>query len=336
MAREATDAELMELERLLREQPEAQYTMELMTAIWKNEREEEEAGVFDRYWPQLQEEEADVLKQSAIVPLRSKRKLWMAAVITGICVLAATAWLMRPYVGRFSQPVAENEVTTREGSRSKIKLPDGTQVWLNGGSKLTYNDDMKHAGTREVYLSGEACFDVAKDAEKPFIIHAGKMQVNVLGTVLNVRAYNDDSKTEATLVSGRIEVLMKDVPGQKIHLQPGEKLILYNNSQQKITPKQPAIRYSVANASTLPNDSMLLAETSWVENKLVFNNEKMPDILKKMEHWYNVSFEVNNEQINAVHFSGAFQDETVTEALTAMQQILHFQFTVKGNKIIIN
>lgn len=333
MAGEATDTELKELEQLLREQPEAQYTMELMATIWKKEpASEAEPDVFDRYWPQLQAE-ATLQPEAARVFSIRKRGWWIAAALTGICLMAA-GWLTWFSKGN-TQQLANNEVTTHEGSRSKIKLPDGTAVWLNGGSKLTYSDDMKHAATREVYLTGEACFDVAKDAGKPFIIHTRKMQVNVLGTVLNVRAYNNESKSEATLVSGKIEVLMKEVPGQRIDLQPGEKLIIYNNQSKKKT-KQALIHYSVANAGKLTDDSILLAETSWIENKLVFNDEKMPDILRKMEHWYNVTIDVNNEKINDCHFTGSFQNETVTEALTAMQQIHHFQFTMSGNKIIIH
>lgn len=333
MAGEATDTELQELEQLLRVQPEAQYTLELMAAIWKNERkEEEEPDVFDRYWPQLQAETAMQPEKGKMLLLR-KRGLWLAAALTGVCLLIA-GWITWYSKGNSHPPLADNEVSTHEGSRTRVKLPDGTAVWLNGGSKLTYSDDMKHAATREVFLTGEACFDVAKDAGKPFIIHTLKMQVNVLGTVLNVRSYNNESRSEATLVSGKIEVLMKEVPGQRIDLQPGEKLIIYNNESKKKS-KEAVIHYSVANAGKLPDDSALLAETSWIDNKLVFNDEKMPDILRKMEHWYNVSIEVNNEKINDCHFTGSFQNESAAEALTAMQQIHHFQFTIKGNKIII-
>ncbi|HEY9257043.1 FecR family protein, partial [Chitinophaga sp.] len=282
---------------------------------------------------QLQAETALPGEVPRVFSLR-KKVGWAAAALTGICLMAA-GWLTWFTKGITHQPLANNEVTTHEGSRSKIKLPDGTAVWLNGGSKLTYSDDMKHALTREVYLTGEACFDVAKDAGKPFIIHTLKMQVNVLGTVLNVRSYSNESKAEATLVSGKIEVLMKEVPGQRIDLQPGEKLIIYNNQPAKKS-KQPVVHYSVANAGKLPDDSILLAETSWIENKLVFNDEKMPDILRKMEHWYNVSIQVNNEKINDSHFTGSFQNETIAEALTAMQQIHHFQFTMKGKQVIIN
>src|SRR4030095_9403678 len=123
---------------------------------------------------------------------------------------------------------AMSSVATKNGNRTKIVLPDGSQVWLNAGSNLDYNNLNFNKDVREVSLNGEAYFDVAKNAGKPFIIHTKKMDIKVLGTTFNVRSYSDEKITEAALIKGSIEVTLKDRKDQKIILKPNEKIIIPN------------------------------------------------------------------------------------------------------------
>src|SRR6187401_2548064 len=117
-----------------------------------------------------------------------------------------------------------SSIVTKNGSRTKIVLPDGSQVWLNAGSNLDYNNSEFNKDLREVTLSGEAYFDVTKNAAKPFIIHTKKMDVKVIGTAFNVRSYSNEKTAEASLIRGSIEVSLKDRKDQKFILKPNEKI----------------------------------------------------------------------------------------------------------------
>ena len=104
-------------------------------------------------------------------------------------------------------------------------LPDGSTVWLNAGSRLTY-DSLYGTTLREVTLSGEAYFDVVKNPKKPFIIHTGKINIRVLGTVFNVKSYPEEQTIETSLIKGSIEVSFPSQPSKKIILKPNQKLII--------------------------------------------------------------------------------------------------------------
>ena len=125
-----------------------------------------------------------------------------------------------------SNPSKGGEVAARPGVRTKVVLPDGTQVWLNSNSKLKYSPDF-NLHSREVDLEGEAYFDVAKDMERPFIVHASTIDVRVLGTAFTIKSYPQDETIEATLLKGAIEISGRDNPGApRIILKPDEKLVL--------------------------------------------------------------------------------------------------------------
>src|SRR5260221_1009127 len=123
---------------------------------------------------------------------------------------------------------AISRITTKNGSKTNLLLPDGTRVWLNAGSSITY-DSSYDKMMREVILSGEGYFDVVRNKEKPFIIHAAKINIKVLGTQFNVKSYPTDNTTEASLIHGSIEVTFRDKPNKKIILKPNEKIVVDND-----------------------------------------------------------------------------------------------------------
>src|SRR4029078_631833 len=100
-----------------------------------------------------------------------------------------------------------NTVSTKRGSKSKVQLPDGTQVWLNADSRIAYNEKFQ-GNLREVTLEGEAYFDVVRDEKRPFVIHTAAIDIKVLGTAFNVRSYANEKNTETSLIRGSIEVTL--------------------------------------------------------------------------------------------------------------------------------
>jgi len=141
------------------------------------------------------------------------------------------------------------EVTTKKGNRTKIQLPDGSNVWLNAGSKINYSKNfegkervvfLNGEAFFVVFLNGEAFFDVVKNPQKPFIIHTSKIDIKVLGTQFNVKAYEEDNTTETSLIRGSVEIFLKNDPGKKFLLRPNEKLVLNNDKtiRNEIAKKQ--------------------------------------------------------------------------------------------------
>jgi len=230
-----------------------------------------------------------------------------------------------------------NEVTTHPGSKSKIQLPDGSVVWLNAGSKLTYKKEYGQQ-QREVILTGEGYFDVVKWENRFFLSHNTIITLRAWGTAFNVKAYPEEKQTETSLIRGSIEVTIKNRPDNKIILSPNEKLIVENESffkQEKDSAKivQPVI--SINKLVHSPVDSTV-AEIQWVENKLVFNNESFAEVAVKMERWYDVDIELTDPQLLQKRLTGNFEKETIEQALEALKISIPFSYEQTGSKIIIN
>jgi transmembrane sensor len=155
------------------------------------------------------------------------------------------------------------------GKRSEITLADDTKVWLNAGSQLSY--PLKFTGnTREVYLAGEAFFEVESDAAKPFHVITGDMTIRVTGTRFNVTSYANDQTTQAVLLSGKIDAARNKRFSRSLELEPGERIV-YNKQEERFEKE------SV--------DVELYA--SWVNGYLIFDNEPVDNIFKKLERYYN-------------------------------------------------
>lgn len=353
LTNEANFSELKELEDLILENPEWQYAIQNIEDLWKHRPAKDDMLAEDAYMLHLQRMKelnipfGDTISEVPVID-RSRRKVrwyWAAAVIT--IVAAGIFILFNASNGRtgMENPLARevNEITTRPGSKSKIELPDGSIVWLNAGSKLTYN---KHYGqtVREVTLSGEGYFDVMKMKEKPFIIHTSSINVKVLGTVFNVKAYPDDKRTETSLIRGSIEVTIKNRPNDKIILSPSEKLVVENNEiiqsenktgRHELEPPPISTLMSV-NKLKYNNEDSTVAETEWIKNRLIFRDESFAELAVKMERWYNVEIEISDPGLSEVHLNGTFDNETVSQALDELKEFISFHYEQKGNKIIIN
>jgi transmembrane sensor len=236
---EATPEELIELDTYIKNNPELSEKIEHIRNVWKN-LSVGSTGLaessFEKHLQRLNNEVFEpaitpepspvVPKESVVRPLFQKkhfRKLWVAA---AAAVILLFLLLSRPTENEGVKPI-NNTVSTKAGDKANITLPDGSKVWLNGDSKITYAEDFNDR-TREVHLSGEAFFEVAKDKTRPFIIHTRMINLKVLGTAFNVRSYDYEKETETALVHGSVEITLRNSPEQKILLKPGEKLLVKN------------------------------------------------------------------------------------------------------------
>lgn len=270
----------------------------------------------------------------------SRRNIW-------ITTFALTGFLCVLLVVRYQVHNASHYkvVTTDAGMKTRISLPDGSVIWLNAGSTLKYPEKFDKK-IREIYLTGEGYFDVRHHAEKPFIVHAGAMDIRILGTEFNVRAYEDEGFTETSLIKGAVEVVVKE-PGvaRKIRLAPSQKLILSETAPDKqkeestITTKiqkgkgELRQKLTVANLSAV--DSSLIAETAWLSNKLVFQDETLEALSRRLERWYGMHVLIKDPKLAALRFSGRADNIPIERLLAILQQIQPFKYSIHEDSVII-
>lgn len=359
---EASLDEIRELEQLLQDNPEIAYRVDLYNSYFEQplqqtRTEEKKRVSWQKTHARLQEEfpgtfggennitpSIPVHKSSFLIA----NKKWLA--IAAVLVIAVTSAFYFVYHSRGTtqEQLAVkasdiNEMNTMRGTRSKTVLPDGTVVWLNSESRIAYNADFGKT-KREVTLTGEAFFDVMHNAEVPMVVHAKNVNIWVKGTAFNVRSYPESGQVETSLIRGAVELTTDADPERKILLKPNEKIVVDVINPDSIAVKVPAPvqqvsssqRQNLYHIEQLKESRFnIIPEISWVQNRLVFDNEIFTDVISKMEKWYNVEIVLENKKLERKSFSGAFEKENITEALQALQFINHFDFEIKGNKIFI-
>ena len=260
------------------------------------------------------------------------RKLLLPAAAAA-CILAAAALFI-------NQPAkqTENIVTTGAGEHKSILLPDGSKVTLNEKSTLHIAADFNEKN-RDITLSGEAFFDVTQNSSKPFIIHTPYTDVNVLGTVLNIKAYPEDQLMETSLLKGSVEVVLKKQDNKRILLRPNEKIsINYRISNEKTNVAQNQLHLSAKSLTALSGEKQdsSLIQLLWNTGTLSFNKNSFAEIADQLQQWYGVELVFEDSAVAQYRFTGDFKDKRIMEVLNALQLSRHFNYEIdKSNSIII-
>ncbi len=229
---------------------------------------------------------------------------------------------------------------TPKGEKSTVVLADGTKVIMNSDSHLKFPANFS-GETREVYLTGEAFFDVTHNARMPFIIHTNRMNIKVLGTEFNVKSYPEDSTSETTLIRGLIEVTLNDRPSDKIILRPKEKLVVSNEPSSKhissiaTSSPTPEARLLISSLHYVSAKDSAIVETSWLDNKLVFQDESFGKLATDLERRYGINIRFSNSSVREFRFTGVFEKETIDEVLKALKLTEKFNYKIEGNNITI-
>jgi transmembrane sensor len=352
LAGEANNEELQELQDLFMDHPDWQYTFELLQAYWSQHPDtppsESEVGLAVE---RITQPDNALSFLSSIDFLdareprrRSTRQRWMVGSTGFLCICLLFIWWRLAPLGVSIQHKAQvvalgNRIETKLGARSRMELPDGTTVWLNAGSILTYPSPF-YSPNREVTLDGEAFFDVRKDPVHPFIVHTSSMNIKVLGTSFNIKAYAHDKVMEATLIKGSVEITRKDAPNAPtILLRPNEKLIFRTLPPVSSNALLPISSTSISNVEVTSlkpyKGSGDLVETSWVNNRLEFSAESFEDLAAKMERWYNVRISFDSDALKSYKFTGSFEKETIRQALEELKLTARFNYKSNNNDIEI-
>jgi transmembrane sensor len=205
------------------------------------------------------------------------------------------------------------------GSVSKLTLPDGTVIFLNSGSEIKYSFYGKNA-PREVFLSGEAWFNVEKNKKRPFVVYTPLYNVQVTGTRFNVKAYEEENRVTTTLEEGQVIIhLGKNQQSENgVVLQPGQQLVMTGNSQK------PEINEVNSNWYT-----------AWKDNKLILVNMPLKELVVLLERKYGVEFVVKDENILNYHCDATFHGETLIELMDILKKMIPIDYKIVGQTIEI-
>lgn len=354
LANEASTEELHKLQQLLEDNPTLFHEMEAIEELWNSEALEDAdylEATYHLHYEKMKklgiepkhsdepEFEPEEVNTSFFTPGRKKAvamfSLFAIAVVSFFIIKKSTT-----EVPTFADvATTPKEVATKNGVSTKMLLPDGSTVWLNAGSKLDYTG-IGISGSREVQLTGEAFFDIVKNPKRPFIIHTSKIDVKVLGTKFNVKAYPEDKTVETSLVQGSVEVFVKNRPGEKYLLKPNQKLVLLNNADDGVLPKatlnkSPKLPIIAIDHLTYRDNDTMAIETSWMQNKLVFENEAFAEVARKMERWYDVRIQFRNRALEDELLNGDFRKETLKQALDGLRITTDFRYKIEDKTVLI-
>lgn len=261
---------------------------ELFSWIESSPENREEFIQYKKIWVLTSRTEAhqEIRWNSELVNSAKSGKLRQLVTYTkyaaAVVIFLGLGMLLQYFAGQKNSTVntylADTQIEVPKGQMSSVILPDGTKVQLNSGSKLVYASGF-NSGERTVNLEGEAFFNVAKDKKHSFIIKTKSLDFKVYGTSFNVQAYPEDSEINTTLVEGSLGVVGK-TGNEMARLVPGENANFKEESKKLVVTNVDLELY-----------------TSWKDGMVTFRNEKLKDIARKIERWYNVQIVINNPKL---------------------------------------
>ncbi|MFK5879452.1 MAG: DUF4974 domain-containing protein [Flavobacteriaceae bacterium] len=208
------------------------------------------------------------------------------------------------------------KIVVPNGKNYQLKLIDGTEVELNSNSTFSFNNATA-TNERNVTLIGEAFFEVAHNENRPFKVQSSDMLVEVLGTEFNISNYQDQEFTCATLVEGSIKV--SNPQNESEIIKPGYQAKLYHN--------QNAINVDIANVQTI---------TAWTTGRMIFNNEKLENLLPKLNQWFNVEFKIEGAAISNFEFTGTLKrDNDLNHFLQMLEYTEGVSYTIENNQVTL-
>ncbi|MES2109820.1 MAG: FecR family protein [Bacteroidota bacterium] len=208
-----------------------------------------------------------------------------------------------------------NNITTPNGGQWQLILPEGTKVWLNSLSSLTYPATLGKQKSRIVQLNGEAYFEVAKDKLHPFIVRTGQQEVEVLGTHFNINSYPDEPSVKTTLAEGRVKVSLTG-GGKSKFLMPGQQAILMN-------------------ADLKVSDANIEEALAWKNGYFRFNDESIQSVMRKLSRWYNIDVQYEGDIPDEGLNGKVSRFRNISQVLKALEATKTIHFKVEGRRITV-
>ena len=287
-----------------------------MTEVWEKSQPEKSKLTFD----QLLEAINRQYRQRRSVVFWRTGGLVLFQRIAAILIIPVILFFMYYVIAQKSEATVYAKTITPNGQKSEVVLPDSTHIWLNSGSILSY--PVPFTGKqREIFLQGEAYFEVKKDRHKPFLVHASSLTVMVTGTRFNVMAYPDDPDIRTALLDGHVNLLLKSGNGEvrRIEMQPGE-LAECSKTQNSVS------------MTRFKKDEVI----GWKNNQLVFRDDTFDKLVKKMERWYNVQVVYDKMHFNDRRLTvELLEGESLERLCQIIEKTMHVSCIIKKQKVYI-
>lgn len=262
-------------------------------------------------------------KNGATLTLANGQKILIADALSGKIATESGVSISKTADGQIVYEIEEdktgeiayNTLSTTQGEQTRVRLPDGTLVFLNAESSLTYPTNFASTNERQVSFKGEAYFEVAQDKRHPFIVNTKKQRVEVLGTHFNIESYDDKKETKTTLVEGSVKIW--GLNGTNKMLKPNQQAILSEDGIE-IVPIE--AEYEVA----------------WKEGFLMFNNESLERIMSKICRWYKVKVVYEDESLKRTSFIGTINRfENLSTVLKILEKTKVAEFVINKDVLVI-
>ena len=234
----------------------------------------------------------------------------VAAILLLPLLIYAAIGLFNKY---YQNDTAWAEIYSPSGARIQFSLPDGTKGWLNSNTKLKYPIDFKE--NRHLDLTGEAYFEVTHNKRSPFVVSTPNLDIEVLGTIFSVSAIEGEKTTDVVLEKGQVAVRNEEIHLETT-LEPNEKLIFNNENKEFQTIVVNAQQYN-----------------SWKDGLLVFRNEPLSEVFKRLCRWYNVKITIEDQQINRYKYRATFRDEPIEEVIRLIAITVPIEYIVQKRTI---
>lgn len=297
------------------------YEARLLVLLMNSRRLRLEDDQKENLWDAIQQkafEGEELLQEEPEAVPQNRFTLWWKVAASVALIVAATYFF--PFNLTSSQTIVHNP----KGKKSVLYLPDGTKVWLNAESRLSYPESFEKLSVREVELEGEAFFDVTENKAQPFIVKTSQLQVKVLGTAFNVKSYENQNTIETTLVRGLVMIELNENTSD----QHPEKPIFLKENEQAV--------YSTVSKELSLHKIKTEPVTDWKEGKLSFVNRPFSEIERELERWYGVEIILENETSSACRFSTTIENEPINKILELFRTTSGITYEIQNNTIRIN
>lgn len=313
----ATSEETQELEKWKNAAQENQYLFEKSKKAWgKGEKFISETSLQkDR---SKLESEYNRYLSARVKKMNRQSFIYKIAAVLAFPIAMAIGWYL---FGESEKPVqlAEQlyEISSSKGHVSKVKLPDGTQVWINTNSSIVYDAASFNQNNREIQLKGEAYFEVTSSEEKPFIVVTPHANVKVTGTSFNVNAYPASPLFETVLAEGKIELQLKSGTIESLHVEPNQQVI-FNSIDKKFHMQQVEVEMF----------------TAWRNGEIIFKDATLADLIKELERIYDIQFHLKPASLGELRFRGMFSyNNNLIEALEKIKKSSNLDYYIENKEV---
>lgn len=316
---EITGEEKTELASLLKASPENQEKYRLMEKFWRQEGYADQSSDSDealnKVLARINDSPENVKARTAILPIL--RKLAIAAIV--VFMIGVGFYAYQEY--QTPTTIATIEKYNDTGTRSMITLSDGTRIWLNADSKISYPETF-HGDTRDVRLTGEAFFQVAHNKQQPFYIHLNKATIQVVGTSFNVKAYSNEENIQTSVLTGKVAFMSHSKKSTSLN----DTVYLVKNNK---------VTYSLSTGKMDTEITNAQEDREWINGKMICKSETLESIARQLERNFGKKIVFKDQRIAQYRYTGTFDESSLEEILQYLAMTKSFKYTIAEKAVVI-